>query len=102
MPSGIRPGQCFYAQFATRDLVVRIDDHVPGGGWVARSLTHGRKVFIKSIDQILYRCDEEGLQMVADVTIPPRHPPSGSTGQGCPADLAPNIVPPTNRPSPAP
>jgi len=52
--------------------VVRIDDHAPGGGWTARSLTHGRKVFVKSADQILYRCDENGLQTVADETTPNR------------------------------
>ena len=72
MPHDIRLGQCFYARFATRDLVVRIDDFAPGGGWTARSLTHGRKVLIKSVDQILYRCDENGLQTVADETIPNR------------------------------
>ena len=72
MPDAIRLGQCFYARFATRDLVVRIDDTAPGGGWVARSLTHGRKVLIKSDDQILYRCDENGIQTVADETVPNR------------------------------
>jgi len=72
MPDAIRLGQCFYARFTKSDLVVRIDDTAPGGGWVARSLTHGRKVLIKSVDQILYRCDENGIQTVADETIPNR------------------------------
>ena len=72
MPHDIRLGQCFYVRCATRDLVVRIDDFAPGGGWTARSLTHGRKVFVKSIDQILYRCDENGLQTIADETTPNR------------------------------
>ena len=83
MPFDIRLGQCFYARFATRELVVRIDDDAPGGGWVARSLTHGRKVFIRSVDQILYRCDENGIQAVADATVPNRRskaiPPPTST-----------------------
>jgi len=52
--------------------VVRIDDTAPGGGWIARSLTHGRKVLIKSVDQILYRCDENGIQTIADEAVPNR------------------------------
>jgi hypothetical protein len=72
MPDTIRLGQCFYARFTKRDLVVRIEDTAPDGGWIARSLAHGRKVFIKSVGQILYRCDENGLQTVADDTIPNR------------------------------
>ena len=72
MPDDIRLGQCFYARFTKRDHLVRIEENAPGGGWIARSLSHGRQLFIKNIDQILYRCDENGLQAVADETIPNR------------------------------
>ena len=72
MPYDIRLGQCFCIRFSKDDLVVRIDDYCPGGGWVARSLSHGRKLIVKDTAQILYRCDENGIQSVADETTPNR------------------------------
>jgi len=104
MSFDIRPGQCFYARFATRELVVRIDDYAPGGGWIARSLTHGRKVSIKSIDQILYRCDENGIQTVADATIPHRRskavPPEKQEPVAVPPVLMPAMLPRPTGPLP--
>jgi len=78
MHTKIRLGDCFLAKFTHKELVVRIEDvldisaNAPSGGWVARSLSHGRKVIIKDVSQIVHRCDENGIKIVADETVPNR------------------------------
>ncbi|MCL2120161.1 MAG: winged helix-turn-helix domain-containing protein [Planctomycetaceae bacterium] len=72
MPTRIRPGQFYLARFTKNELLVRIEEAAPQGGWVARSLSHGRKVMIKEDSQIIHACDENGIELVADVTIPNR------------------------------
>jgi hypothetical protein len=43
---------------------VRIEDVSAQGGWIARSLTHGRKIWVKGESQLLYECDENGLKSI--------------------------------------
>ena len=72
MLTNTRLGDCFLAQFARKTMVVRIEDFAPQGGLIVRSLSHGRKLHVKDGAQLLHRCDENGLQTVADATAPNR------------------------------
>lgn len=72
MREKIRLGQCWVARLTKCDMTIRIEDYLPKGGWVARSLSHGRTLWIRKADQLLYRCNAEGLQIVADETEPNR------------------------------
>jgi hypothetical protein len=53
-------------------MVVRMEEVAPQGGWIARSLSHGRKIRVNDESQLIYRCDENGIQIVADETTPNR------------------------------
>jgi len=72
MSNRIRPGQLYLARLTKSELVVRIEESLPQGGWIARVLSHGRKVKIKDESQIIHACDAEGIELVADETIPNR------------------------------
>ena len=72
MSTRIRPGQFYLARFTKNELVVRIEEPAPQGGWIARVLSHGRKVRIKTESQIIHTCDENGIKRIADTTVPNR------------------------------
>jgi hypothetical protein len=72
MPTRIRPGQFYLARFTKNELLVRIEEAAPQGGWIARALSHGRKVMIKEESQIIHACDENGVELVANNTVPNR------------------------------
>jgi len=72
MPNRIRPGQLYLVRLTKNELVVRIEEFAAQGGWVARVLSHGRKVKIKDETQIIHACDENGIEWVADATVPNR------------------------------
>ena len=72
MPNRIRPGQFYLARLSKNELVVRIEESAAQGGWIARVLSHGRKVRIKEESQIIHACDESGIELVADATVPNR------------------------------
>ena len=70
MQTQVRLGECFLVQCTRRAMVVRIEDKLPESGWLARSLSHGRQVIIKDESQIIHKCDENGIELVADETVP--------------------------------
>ena len=72
MNTKVRLGDFFFAKFTHKAMVVRIEDFAPQGGWIARSLSHGRIVYVKDESQLIYRCDTNGIQIVADSTTPNR------------------------------
>jgi len=76
----IRLGQCWMARLSKRELCVRLESRSPDGGWVARVMSHGRKVKIKSATQLIQRCDKVRVYTVAEATTPNRRshavPPS--------------------------
>jgi len=72
MQKRIRPGQLYLARLTKNELVVRIEETNPHGGWIARVLSHGRKVKIKEESQIIHACDAEGIEQIANETIPNR------------------------------
>jgi hypothetical protein len=49
-----------------------MEEVAPQGGWIARSLSHGRKIHVNDDSQLIHRCDENGIQIVADETTPNR------------------------------
>ena len=72
MKTRIRPGRFYLARLTKSELVVRIEETDPQGGWIARALSHGRKVTIKDATQIIHACDSNGIEIVADETVPNR------------------------------
>ena len=68
----IKIGKCFFARFMKTDMPIRIEAIDAIGGWQARSLTHGRVVFIKNESQILRECSEDDLIELAKTVIPHR------------------------------
>ena len=72
MKEEIRLGQCWMAQLSKRDLCVRLESRNPGGGWIARAMSHGRMVKIRSEAQLLYRCGKNEIHAVAETTKPNR------------------------------
>ena len=72
MPNRIRPGQFYLVRLTKNEWVVRIEEVLPQSGWIARVLSHGRKVRIKDETQIIHACDESGIESVADATVPNR------------------------------
>ncbi len=72
MQMRIRVGQCWTVRFTKQDIAIRLEEERQDGGWIARVLSHGRKVVVKSESQLLFRCDENGIQTIADGTIPNR------------------------------
>ena len=88
MLTSIRLGECFLVRFTHKAMVVRIEDKLPCGGWLARSLSHGRYAKIKDVSQIIHKCDENGIEIVADETVPNRR-----SQKTAPLPPAPVIVP---------
>jgi hypothetical protein len=72
MTKTIRLGQCWVARLSKCEIVVRLEEDSPKGGWTARSLSHGRQVWIRNAEQLIYQCDANGIQIVADETEPNR------------------------------
>lgn len=62
--SEVRLGQCYFARLSERSTQVRIERVAPGGGWIARVLSHGKHAKIKSADQLLRLCDEGEIAAV--------------------------------------
>ncbi|HBT75739.1 MAG TPA: hypothetical protein DEB39_02175 [Planctomycetaceae bacterium] len=99
----IKLGQCWIARLSKSEIAVRLDDYSPKGGWTARSLSHGRRVWIRQPEQLIHRCDENGLHIVADETEPNRRskalPPEQVVQE--PTLLKPEITPAIPKPAPA-
>ena len=72
MKEEIQLGQCWMAKLSKCNLCVRLESCTPGGGWIARTMSHGRMVKIRSEAQLLYRCGKNEIYAVAEVTKPNR------------------------------
>ena len=68
----IKIGQCYIASFTKADMPVRIESLEASGQWKARSLTHGRIIFVKSESQLLRECDSSDLAEYAKTVTPNR------------------------------
>ena len=70
--SEIRLGKCYLARLSKVEMPIRLERNHPDGGWVARSLTHGRQVRIKAVSQLLDVYDKESVREIASETSPHR------------------------------
>jgi hypothetical protein len=68
----IKIGNCYVARFTKTDMPIRIEAVDTKGDWKARSLTHGRIVFVKSESQIVRECNETDLLELAKTVVPNR------------------------------
>jgi len=68
----IKIGQCYIARFTKTEMPVRIESLEASGQWRARSLTHGRIVFVKSEAQLLRECNGNDLAEYAKTVTPNR------------------------------
>ena len=68
----IKISGCYIARFTKIEMPVRIESLETNGTWKARSLTHGRIVFVKSESQILRECNESDLVEYARTVAPNR------------------------------
>jgi hypothetical protein len=68
----IKTGMCYIARFTKTDMPVRIESLEANGFWKARSLTHGRLVFIKSESQLIRECNSHDLTELAKTVVPNR------------------------------
>jgi hypothetical protein len=66
----IKVGKCYLARFSKVTMPVRLEQVDPAGGWVARSLIHGRCVKVKDVFQLLEPYDRDSVQ--ATTTTPHR------------------------------
>ena len=53
-------------------MPIRIESVIEKGGWQARSLTHGRVVFVKSEAQLIRECSDNDLSELAKIVVPNR------------------------------
>jgi hypothetical protein len=72
MNETIRLGECWMVRLTKRDLCVRLESRTTDGGWIARVMSHGRKITIKNATQLLQRCDKVRIYTVAEDTTPNR------------------------------
>jgi len=68
----IKIGQCYIAKFTKQEMPVRIESQKENGDWKARSLTHGRIVFVKNETQLIHECNESDLVEYAKTVVPNR------------------------------
>ena len=68
----LKIGCCYVVKFTKVEMPVRIESLEANGTWKARSLTHGRIVFVKNESQILRECNENDLLEYAKTVTPNR------------------------------
>jgi len=68
----IKIGNCYIAGFTKSEMPVRIESLEVNGCWKARSLTHGRIVFVKSESQLIRECNGDDLAEYAKTVVPNR------------------------------
>ena len=68
----LKIGCCYIAKFTKIEMPIRIESLETNGTWRARSLIHGRIVFVKNESQILRECKESDLVEYAKTVTPNR------------------------------
>ena len=68
----IKIGNCYTARFTKADMPIRIESLEENGHWKARSLTHGRIVFVKNDSQLIRECNADDLVEYAKTVVPNR------------------------------
>ena len=65
----IKIGQCYVARFTKTDMPIRMESLENNGQWKARSLIHGRIVFVKSEAQLVCECSGNDLAELAITVV---------------------------------
>jgi len=68
----IKIGQCYIARFPKNEMPIRIESRETNGSWKARSLTHGRIVFVKNESLLVRECSGNDLVELAKTVVPNR------------------------------
>jgi len=68
----IKIGACYIARFPKNEMPIRIESREANGSWKARSLTHGRIVFVKNESQLIRECSGNDLAELAKTVVPNR------------------------------
>ena len=68
----VKIGNCYIARFTKMDMPIRIESQEDNGHWKARSLTHGRIVFVKNDSQLKRECNADDLADYAKTVVPNR------------------------------
>ena len=68
----IKIGNCYIARLTKADMPIRIESLEANGHWKARSLTHGRIIFVKSDTQLICECNTDDLAEYAKTVVPNR------------------------------
>ena len=68
----IKLGQVFVIETTNGELPVRLERLHPKVGWMARALTHGRRLQIKTERQLLFLCTDEEVRGIAHGIMPKR------------------------------
>jgi hypothetical protein len=68
----IKTGNCYIASFTKNVMPIRIESREANGHWKARSLTHGRIVFVKTEAQLIRECNPGDLAEYAKTVVPNR------------------------------
>ena len=68
----IKIGNCYIASFTKNEMPIRIESQEANGHWKARSLTHGRIVFVKTEAQLIRECNADDLAGYAKTVVPNR------------------------------
>ena len=82
----LKIGCCYVVKFTKIEMPVRIESLETDGTWKARSLIHGRIVFVKSEAQILRECNEQDLLELAKTVMPNRRSRKQATIQKLPVE----------------
>jgi len=68
----IKLGKCYLARFSQVEMPVRLEKNALDGGWIARSLTHGRRVKVKDASRLVEPYGRDSVQDIATETTPNR------------------------------
>ena len=68
----IKLGQVYVAETTNGELPVRLECLHPNSGWMARALTHGRRLQIKTERQLLFLCTDEEVRGISQGIMPNR------------------------------
>ncbi len=85
----LKIGNCYIARFNKMEMPVRIESQKENGVWLARSLTHGRVVFVRSEKQLLRECCDHDLAEYAKTVQPNRRSKKEAPAIKMPADATP-------------
>lgn len=65
-------GRCYLARLSKSEMPVRLERNDPKGGWIARSLEHGRVIRIRETSQLIGLYENNAARQIASEATPHR------------------------------